>query len=240
MTNRWYLYQLIALSLWMLNGITTADICSASTSSDNSNNSNNKSNGRQCIINPNNSFTYQWDPKATHPCNIVRMTWKEVQAKFGSKGLPPMYPHPLVITTLDEHSRNPHFCSLSQEDQIIHSFPADFNVTLSSSNSFSEHRRIIPFKQYLQEMEQQVEQLPDQRSNETFYLFGETYSDEWKQFLSSYQIPLCEACMKDSVALSFGIGNRGSGVQWHVHGPGFSEAIVGRKRTLLACFAAIL
>jgi hypothetical protein len=146
-----------------------------------------------------------------------------------------MYPHPLVINTLDEHSRNQHFCSLSQEDQIVHSFPTNFAVTLSSSNSFSEHRRTIPLRQYLHDLEQQVEQLPNQRSNETFYLFGETYSDEWKQFLSTYEIPLCEACTKDkdSVALSFGIGNRGSGVQWHVHGPGFSEAIVGRKRKLL-------
>ena len=31
-------------------------------------------------------------------------------------------------------------------------------------------------------------------------------------------------------ALSFGIGGKGSGVQWHVHGPGFSsESIYGSK-----------
>ena len=35
------------------------------------------------------------------------------------------------------------------------------------------------------------------------------------------------------MALSFGIGNRGSGVQWHVHGPGFSEAIHGCKHWVL-------
>ena len=35
------------------------------------------------------------------------------------------------------------------------------------------------------------------------------------------------------MALSFGMGNRGSGVQWHVHGPGFSEAVHGRKHWVL-------
>jgi len=35
------------------------------------------------------------------------------------------------------------------------------------------------------------------------------------------------------VSLSFGIGGRGSGVQWHTHGPGFSETIHGRKHWVL-------
>jgi ribosomal protein L16 Arg81 hydroxylase len=34
-------------------------------------------------------------------------------------------------------------------------------------------------------------------------------------------------------ALSFGIGGKGSGVQWHVHGPGFSESIHGKKHWVL-------
>ena len=39
--------------------------------------------------------------------------------------------------------------------------------------------------------------------------------------------------MQGMVALSFGIGNIGSGVQWHLHGPGFSETIHGRKHWVL-------
>lgn len=38
-----------------------------------------------------------------------------------------------------------------------------------------------------------------------------------------YPLPPCESCTEDLVSLSFGIGNKGSGVQWHIHGPGFSE-----------------
>ena len=80
----------------------------------------------------------------------------------------------------------------------------------------------------------------DIKSNETWYLFGETYSSEWKSLLRHYQLPPCQACNDPNdeslVALSFGIGNSGSGVQWHVHGPGFSEAIHGRKHWVLYPF----
>jgi hypothetical protein len=172
----------------------------------------------------------RWDPAATHPCNINKMSVTDYRARFGKSGLPPMYHQPVVITMDDNAQRNERFRYLSKREHLLDSFPSNFFVTLSSSNSFSEHRRTIPFSQYLQEMEDQSETLPDQRSNETWYLFGETFSDEWKDFLTNYELPICRACVEDSVALSFGIGNRGSGVQWHVHGPGFSEAVVGRKR----------
>ena len=97
------------------------------------------------------------------------------------------------------------------------------------------------FQQQQEQQQQQHEQSSSQTnsattrqapllSNETWYLFGETYSPEWKLFLQHYELPFCEACLPDSVALSFGIGDCGSGVQWHVHGPGFSEAVIGKKR----------
>jgi len=65
------------------------------------------------------------------------------------------------------------------------------------------------------------------------YLFGETFTDEWKKFLSDYKLPPCHTCSRSLSALSFGIGNKGSGVQWHVHGPGFSESLHGRKHWVL-------
>jgi hypothetical protein len=63
-------------------------------------------------------------------------------------------------------------------------------------------------------------------------LFVRTAS-EWKKLLQQYELPPCHTCTAKSVALSFGIGNRGSGVQWHTHGPGFSEALHGRKHWIL-------
>ena len=144
-----------------------------------------------------------------------------------------MYPEPLVIVD-DQRTRNLKLQHLSAQSNILANFPENFNVTLSSSNSFSEHRRTIPFRMYIEEMLTEGELTPDKLSNETWYLFGETYSEQWKDFLDVYEVPPCEACnMPDLVALSFGVGNRGSGVQWHVHGPGFSEAVVGRKHWIL-------
>ncbi len=186
-----------------------------------------------------------WNPKDDHPCTVERVSMRDFLRKYGKQGgLPPLYPRPLVITkgaigTDLQNGRNFNFRNLTREDSILDSFPANFSVTLSSSNSFSEHRRIIPFAQYLGEVRNGPALAADVKSNETWYLFGETYSPEWKSLLDHYDLPPCQACnaLDDSlVALSFGIGNSGSGVQWHVHGPGFSEAIHGRKHWVLYPF----
>lgn len=173
---------------------------------------------------------YQWIPEAQHPCTIERISTAVFERRFGPRGLPPLFPTPLVIDQdpKKRSSRNSHFRDLTRLEKILDSFPPGFNITLSSSNSYSEHRRTLPFADYLDDISKQ-DTLPDQRSNETWYFFGETYSSLWKDLLENYEIPSCHACDKDMVALSFGIGNRGSGVQWHVHGPGFAETIWGRK-----------
>ena len=98
------------------------------------------------------STSFRWSPEATHrhPCTITRMTISEFQKRFGEQGLPPLYPHPLVIVASNaSNSRNERIRALTQVDHILDSFPPNFAVTLSSSNSFSEHRRTIPFSQYL-------------------------------------------------------------------------------------------
>jgi hypothetical protein len=183
--------------------------------------------------------TVPWRPQADHRCNIRKVTVDELFSRHGPTGLPPMYHEPLIIMRGANNSSkksDERFRALTSRDGILAALPPDFNVTLSSSNSFSAHRRTIPLKQYLKDVMAMNggETLPDQLSNETWYLFGETYSQEWKDsILQHYQLPPCQTCTDDLVALSFGIGNRGSGVQWHVHGPGFAEALWGRKHWIL-------
>jgi hypothetical protein len=185
-----------------------------------------------------------WDPKANHPCTIEQISLTDFTLKYGHQGgLPPLFPRPIIITNSNNanknksiNKRNQQFQNLTRSDSILHSFPQNFTVTLSSSNSFSEHRRIIPLASYLKEVNMGPTN-PNMKSNENWYLFGETYSTEWKHLLRSYEVPPCQACDnkfdENLIALSFGIGNSGSGVQWHVHGPGFSEAIHGRKHWIL-------
>jgi Cupin-like domain len=199
-------------------------------------------------------------------CNIERYTWTEFQTKFHvyNGNLPLLYPYPLIIRNDDNdddgnnntnniyQNRNEAFRRLVDRDTIVDFFPKNFNVTLSSSNSFSEHRRTISLVQYIDEIVTNSSSSSsghdddggvlshDVRANETWYLFGETFSDDWKRLLRHYVLPPCQACIREDddpsgpfAALSFGIGGRGSGVQWHVHGPGWSESLVGRKHWVL-------
>lgn len=105
------------------------------------------------------------------------MTHEELYAKFGLRGLPPLHPEPIILLHNRSSERNVHFRQLTQQDRILDSFEPGFVVTLSSSNSFSEHRRTVPLAQYMTESLSAQETTPDQGSNETWYLFGETYTD---------------------------------------------------------------
>ena len=145
------------------------------------------------------------------------MTLRQVLETFGPSGIPALFPEPVIIRASDSF-RNEQFRLLTEREEIVRYFGEDFNVTLSSSNSLSENRRTIPLKQYIDETVATKETFPDQLANESWYLFGETFSDEWSAFLKHYEIPPCYTCSDWPVALAFGIGNRGSGVQWHTHG----------------------
>mmetsp|Transcript_21711 Transcript_21711/g.51146 ORF Transcript_21711/g.51146 Transcript_21711/m.51146 type:complete len:317 (-) Transcript_21711:147-1097(-) len=173
---------------------------------------------------------FNWDVKSNeHPCNIHRISGDMVES------IGPLYPYPLVIYPSGGR-RNSNFSRLTTVENLASNFVPNFNVTLSGSDSLSSHRREIPLHQYLDEILHANgvgETLPDQLGNQSWYLFGETFTDDWAKFLRSYEIPRCNSCTREQVALSFGIGNAGSGVQWHIHGPGFSETIHGRKHWVL-------
>ncbi len=68
-------------------------------------------------------------------------------------------------------------------------------------------------------------------ANETWYLFGDTLSDEWRRLQSLYTLPLDAAT--DDPVVAVGVGGRFSGVSFHTHGPGFSESVTGAKRWFL-------
>ncbi|CAB9518627.1 JmjC domain-containing protein 8 [Seminavis robusta] len=174
--------------------------------------------------------SWQWLPEAQHPCTIQRYTLDEIYETFGPEGVPALHETPLVVVA----NGNDKLRQLTQEDTILSNFPPNFTVTLSSSNSFSQHRRTVPLETYLDEMSHNNGiTSPHQLSNESWYLFGETFTEDWKQVTKHYELPPGQTCQPEYVALSFGVGNRGSGVQWHIHGPGFSEALHGRKHWVL-------
>jgi hypothetical protein len=127
---------------------------------------------------------WKWNPQDAHPCNIRRLTLSQFHEELPLGGLPALFPTPIVIITTTNNNksddtastpRNEAFRNLTTRQNLLNNFPSKFPVTLSSSNSFSEHRRTVPFDVYLQEMLTSEETLPTQLSNESWYLFGETY-----------------------------------------------------------------
>ena len=171
------------------------------------------------------------------PLSLTGTTTTSKTKNYGI--VPPLYHEPFIIqrsrnvNELFRYKTHRHRI-LQQFDKNNHNNHTKFRVTLSSSNALSEHRQTVLFSEYLNTSYTIGETLPDQRSNESWYLFGETYTKEWHDaILQYYVLPPCATCQNDNVALSFGIGNAGSGVQWHTHGPGFSEAVHGRKHWIL-------
>lgn len=141
---------------------------------------------------------WNWDPSNTHPCNIRRISRSELNRIFGNAGLPNLYPSPLVVyPDPGDSNENGSFANLTTIDNLPLNFPPDFEVTLSGSDSLSSHRRTIPLKQYLHEIltanSGRGETLPNQLGNETWYLFGETFSKEWVTFLQEYELPPCQS-----------------------------------------------
>ena len=199
---------------------------------------------------------WNWDPTyTTHPCTIHRISRSELHNLYGPGGLPNLeYPFPIIIYPDNNYNEqqpqqhmlvndNTKFANSTTYTNLPTNFPPNFQVTLSGSDSLSSHRRTIPLHQYLSEIitanNKSGTTLPTQLGNETWYFFGETHSSIWSTFLQAhYMLPPCQTCTPQNVqqyttALSFGIGNIGSGVQWHIHGPGLSETIHGRKHWVL-------
>ena len=108
------------------------------------------------------------------------------------------------------------------------------DVVLSSANSFSAGRTRKPFAAYVST--DMPKQRDSSKANETWYFFGENFSDEWEALYERYALPDCGGkrwCGAAAVAFSFGVAGKGSGVQFHMHGAAFAEQLHGRKRWLL-------
>ena len=145
-----------------------------------------------------NNYSWNWDVDAKHRCNIKKMSFNELYSVFES-GLPPLYHEPVILYNEHPNVEDSSHCLASKFkemmsfENITKTFSKDFEVTLSSSNSFSAHRRTTTLDEYINEsMTKEI--LPHQLSNMTWYLFGETYSVDWKNVLKHYCLPPCQTC----------------------------------------------
>jgi hypothetical protein len=105
-------------------------------------------------------------------------------------------------------------------------------VVLASSNSFSYTKRRSTFGAYVAAEVDAAAPAPGARSNESWYLFGDTPTgDGWAALVGAYRPPLDAAA--DSGLVAWGVGGRYSGVSFHTHGAAFAETAHGRKRWFL-------
>mmetsp|Transcript_20702 Transcript_20702/g.53029 ORF Transcript_20702/g.53029 Transcript_20702/m.53029 type:complete len:345 (-) Transcript_20702:101-1135(-) len=125
-------------------------------------------------------------------------------------------------------TRNEGFREQTRKERLLREF-GDVVVTLSTANTISHKKTPIKLGSYIAGMHPHDR---ERRGNETLYLFGPNteLGNSLGGLIAGYSPP---RLADDDLAFSFGIGASGSGVPFHVHGPGWSEVVHGRKRWLL-------
>jgi len=135
---------------------------------------------------------------------------------------------PVVVTGLGP--RNDAFRAMNARDALLRRW-GDETIVLSTANTHSYRKVAKTLREYLDDhLHVQDLAVP---GDETLYWFGDNDHERWAEHFAAYSPPPLIPRSAD-VAYSFGVGGPLSGVPLHVHGPGFSETLIGRKRWWLA------
>jgi hypothetical protein len=157
---------------------------------------------------------------------------------------------PRIFVYADFLNRNKRLREIGGRNYLIEHYGLH-EVRLTSSNSYSQGLERMTLREYLLEFTEDDESvdvetgaldalgenLQNSRpspslSNGTLYLFGGNFDGIIRTLENTYEMPNCKYCKKAGLA-TVGIGGRKSGVAFHFHGPGFSEAIIGTKKWLI-------
>ena len=135
---------------------------------------------------------------------------------------------PMVVTGLAP--RNDAFRAMNAKEALLRRW-GDETIVLSTANTHSYRKVAKTLREYFDD-HLHVQNL-DVPGDETLYWFGDNDHERWAEHFAAYSPPPLIPRSAD-VAYSFGVGGPLSGVPLHVHGPGFSETLIGRKRWWLA------
>lgn len=168
----------------------------------------------------------RYDSSLDGPCTIDRVRASELS--FRSFTMTYKNKKPVVLTDLTE--RNLAFRRLCERERLLEAW-GDTSIVLSTANTHSYDKHVKTLREYV--TDHLAPQRLDVSGDRTLYWFGDNNHSEWASHFDKYVAPpfIPESA---AVALSFGIGGPHSGVPLHIHGPGFSETIVGRKRWWLS------
>ena len=160
------------------------------------------------------------------PCSIDRVR----VAELTPRAFADTYKNrrPVVLTGMRD--RNAHFRRLCARDALLARW-GDRRIVLSTANTHSYEKHVKTLREYAET--HMAPQRIDVSGDATLYWFGDNNHTEWAAHFDEYVRPPFIPRSAD-VALSFGVGGPHSGVPLHIHGPGFSETVVGRKRWWLS------
>jgi hypothetical protein len=138
---------------------------------------------------------------------------------------------PVIVVGAKDNSECREVC---RKEALLEAY-GSHDVILSSANTFSVAKLTVPLREYISQ--HMAPQDIDNPANSSWYLFGDNDHKQWNRVFSSYRQPEYilpeEQLTGFTASLSFGIGSSGTGVPFHVHGPGFSEVLWGQKRWFL-------
>jgi hypothetical protein len=152
-------------------------------------------------------------------CNIEKKPLSVVEGKWSLPNTPFVY--------VGRPDRQKAAASSATRGFILENH-GDEIVQLSSSNTYSHGKLTATLEEYITTSVDSNAHL----ANETYYLFGSNYDGIWQTLTELYNNVPCKFC-DTAGAKTLGLGGENSGVAFHLHGPGFSEPILGAKRWFL-------
>ena len=155
-------------------------------------------------------------------CNIPRQDLELSLDERGELALPDT---PLIFV---DSGRNSELRRLTLRSHLLEHYGSEI-VTLSSSNTYSHDTVRWTLGEYIAGLSNET---ASSDASKNYYLFGGNYNKFWKHLEGIYEGPPCRHCLTAG-ARTPGLGGNCSGVAFHMHGPGFSEVLHGRKLWLL-------
>jgi len=182
------------------------------------------------------------EEKEENECTIDRYHIRDLSlAKFNRKY---REKKPVVVTfdAFDEEDKNEEsdffYFEMNRKENVLKTH-GEKTIVLSSANTFSYEKKEVKLKDYLDERGKYLKPVQlHQRADKIWYWFGDNDHDAFGDFFPSFKRTslIGKKYVPDnaSVAYSYGVGGPLSGVPYHIHGPGWSESIYGRKKWFLS------
>ncbi len=132
-----------------------------------------------------------------------------------------------------------HFQKVLSSKENLQKSHGEKVIVLSSANTFSYDKKEVKLKHYIDSRGKYLKPIKsNQKADKIWYWFGdndhEAFGDFFPAFKRASLIGKKYVPESASVAYSYGIGGPLSGVPYHIHGPGWSESIYGRKKWFLS------